>query len=49
MINHLVALYVPPRLSESLTVHSFDARQASPRIIVGGELECIACGDCTST
>lgn len=48
MINHLVALYVPPRLSESLTVHSFDA-QASPRIIVGGELECIACGDCTST
>ncbi|MGO4591006.1 hypothetical protein [Paenarthrobacter sp. 2TAF44] len=45
MLNHLIALYVPARLSESVTVHSLDARHASLQIIVGGGLECIARGD----
>ncbi|MCD4853796.1 hypothetical protein LN996_23585, partial [Arthrobacter sp. AK01] len=45
MLNHLIALYVPARLSESVTVHSVDARHTSLQIIVGGGLECIARGD----
>lgn len=45
MLTHLIALYIPARLSESVTVHSIDARHASLQIIVGGELESIACGD----
>ncbi|MFE4080323.1 hypothetical protein [Paenarthrobacter sp. YIM B13468] len=45
MLSHLTALYIPERLSESVTVHSLDARHASLQIIVGGGLECIAQGD----
>ncbi|BCW86485.1 hypothetical protein NicSoilE8_41580 (plasmid) [Arthrobacter sp. NicSoilE8] len=45
MMNHLIGLYVPARLSEAVTVHSLDARHTSLQIIVGGGLECIALGD----
>ncbi|MFJ4210690.1 hypothetical protein ACIPY2_19720 [Paenarthrobacter sp. NPDC089675] len=45
MLTHLIALYIPARLSEGVTVHSLDARHTSLQIIVGGELESIACGD----
>ncbi|WP_369745647.1 hypothetical protein [Paenarthrobacter sp. AMU7] len=45
MLNHLIALYIPSRLSENVTVASLDARHTSLQIIVGGALECIARGD----
>ncbi|MEC3853934.1 hypothetical protein [Paenarthrobacter ureafaciens] len=44
MLNHLIALYIPARLSEAVTMHSLDARHTSLQIIVGGALESIARG-----
>ncbi|MBU8869205.1 hypothetical protein [Paenarthrobacter aromaticivorans] len=45
MLIHLIALFVPSRLSENVAVATIDARHPSLQIIIGGELECIARGD----
>ncbi|AFR31305.1 hypothetical protein [Arthrobacter sp. Rue61a] len=45
MLTHRIALYIPSRLSENVTVASLDARHSSLQIIVGGGLECIARAD----
>lgn len=45
MIHKCIALIIPARLSEAVTVTNLDARHGSLEVLLGGGLECVARGD----